>query len=180
MASLSLSPSMEKPLTPSCFYTGHSPTSFEVGRCRGCHAGRAVWPGEAEILSASIKPLPALAALSTKKKKANKNKPAFVSHLLFSLLVSSMCVRGNSFQGLTGCCCTRSPEQGLQPQPSKPSSQPSKPSSGAFLSWSLLQGACHHLSHLPKEKGCPICPEPIHLEEFVSQSADGVSRFALK
>lgn len=43
--------------------------------------------------------------------------------------------------------------QGLEPQPSKPS-------------WSLLQDACHHLSHLPKQKGCPICSEPSHLESL--------------
>lgn len=124
----------------------------------------------AEIPSAGIKPLPALAALSTKKKKkpktklkptnqkTSKNQPAFVSHLLFIPLVSSVCV-GSTFQGLTGHCFTQSPVQGLQPQPSKPSS-------GTSPSWSPLQGACHHLSHLPKEKGCPICPEPIQLEEF--------------
>ena len=92
MASLSLSPSTEKPLTPSCFYTGLSPTSFEVGRCRGCHAGRAVWPGEAEILSASIKPLPALAALSTKKKKLTRtNQPLSVTFSLAFLFLACVC-----------------------------------------------------------------------------------------
>lgn len=46
--------------------------------------------GQAQILSASIKPLPALAALSTTKTHPNKHKPAFVSHLFLCLCVSGM------------------------------------------------------------------------------------------
>lgn len=138
----------------------------------------------AEILSAGIKPLPALAALSKKKKKKEKsarnktktNQPKkqllSVTFSLALLFLACVCVCEKHLSRLTGCF-TRSLVQGLQPQPSKPSS-------GASPNWSLLQGACHHLSHLPKEKGCPVCPEPIQLEEFVNQSADGVSRFTLK
>jgi len=68
---------------------------------------------------------------------------------------------------------TQSLVQGLQPQPSKPSSS-------ASPGWFLLQSACHHLSGLPREKGCPVCPEPIHLQEFVGQSADRVPCFTRK
>lgn len=85
MVDLSLSPVIEKSLRLSCFYAGLLPELSEVSRCRGGHACRAVWPGEAEILSASIKPLPALAALNTKSTPpTGTNQPLPVT---FSLAV---------------------------------------------------------------------------------------------
>lgn len=97
--------------------------------------------GQAQILSATIKPLPALAALSTTKTHPNKHKPAIVSHLLLSLCVSGTCV-WEIFSRVFTCCFTWSLAQGLQPQPRH------------IPKLIIAPRSSHHLPHLPKEKRC--------------------------
>lgn len=92
---------------------------------------------QAQILSASIKPLPALAALSTTKTHPNKHKPAFVSHLFLSLCVSGTRV----WETLSKVLPVVSPGHWHRDF---------SPSPGTSPSWSLLQDASHHLSHLPE------------------------------
>lgn len=159
MGDLRLGPSTEKPLTPSWSYTRLSPTSSEVGRCRGCHAGRAVWPGEAEILSASVKALPALAALSRKKKNNNKNKPAFVGHLLFSLLASSVYVCGKHLP--------RSYRLLFHPVAGAGTSAPAQQAKlRLFPKLVSGPGCLSSCVSSAKREGMSYLPRPIHLEEF--------------
>lgn len=83
LANLMGDPRCAKTVPPSHSHTS-SPSSFGAARCHGYHVGKP--SGPASILSADIKPLPALVTQSPKP----KDRAASVCHFLFESSVGSL------------------------------------------------------------------------------------------